>query len=157
LSKAAIFYHFDTKEDIYIAIVTDVLRNMCTSVSKFVDSRSDPETKLRAFMHSHADFFEQHPEMITATHFGFEDIRTMEKRSEITAWRDRYERILRDILLEGQSRKTFSAFDAAMVGRMILAVLNDMPRWYHPSGHMSATQFADLYCDIILSGIRTRN
>jgi AcrR family transcriptional regulator len=154
LSKAAIFHHFDTKEDIYIAIVIDVLRDMCTSVSKFVDTRNDPETKLRAFMHGHADYFEKHPEMITATHFGFEDVRTMEKRSEITNWRDRYERILRDILLEGQSWKSFSTFDTAKVGRMVLAVLNDMPRWYRPDGHMSATQFADLYCDILLSGIR---
>ena len=154
ISKSAIYHHFDSKEDIYAEIVIDVLSSMCQAVDQQIQAQTDPETKLRAFMHGHASYFEQHPEMITVTHFGFEGVRKMAKREEITQWRDRYERILRDILHEGQARRSFVASDPSTVGRMVLSILNDMPRWFRPDGQYSATQFADRYCDVILNGIR---
>lgn len=154
VSKAALYHHFATKEEIYAEIVLNVLSKMCHVVDAALQQARDPVTKLRAFMHGHAQFFERQPETITVTHFGFEGLRQMAKREEITQWRDRYERMLRDVLLEGQRADVFGAFDPGTISRMILSTLNDMPRWYNPDGRTSATQFADRYCDVILGGIR---
>ncbi len=154
VSKAALYHYFTTKEDIYAEIVLNVLGRMCQEIDAAIEQARDPETKLRAFMYRHAQFFEHDQETVTVTHFGFEGLRQMVKRGEITQWRDRYERTLRDILLEGQRTGVFGAFDVGTISRMVLSTLNDMPRWYRPEGKTSATQFADRYCDVILNGIR---
>ena len=157
LSKAAMYHHFSSKEELYVEIILDVLQRMCRAVGELVERASDPETKLRAFMHGHAQFFEENRHQISVSHYGLEVVRESPKIGEITGWRDTYEHILRGILAEGAARARFERGEAAVAGRMILSLLNEMPRWYRSDGKRTATQFADLYCDIMLNGLRPRD
>jgi TetR/AcrR family transcriptional regulator, cholesterol catabolism regulator len=154
ISKGAIYHHFSSKDEIYSEIVITVLRGMYDACSTALANSTDPESKLRIFMHQHAQYFEKHPSEVTVTHFGFRGLKDAPLRSLITQWRDRYEGLLRDILMEGRTRSVFSNFDVSVIGRMILTTLNGMPRWYRPGGRKTATQFADIFCDVILTGLR---
>lgn len=156
LSKASLYHHFSSKEALYVEIILDVLKRMCGEVGELVRSAPDAETKLRAFMHGHAKFFEENMHQITVSHFGLDVVRESPEIGEIMGWRDTYEHMLRGILAEGAARGRFERAEVAVAGRMVLSLLNEMPRWYRTDGKRTATQFADLYCDLMLNGLRPR-
>ena len=68
-------------------------------------------------------------------------------------WRDRYERLVREILEAGVAAGEIRDIDVPVAGRMILGAVNWMSRWYDPKGALPATDIALRFCDMVLGGI----
>src|SRR3546814_3038960 len=60
VSKAAIYHYYTTKQDIYDAIILEVLRGMTAAVSQAVAQAPTARERLRQFMLAHARYFEDH-------------------------------------------------------------------------------------------------
>jgi hypothetical protein len=68
--------------------------------------------------------------------------------------RDRYENFLRGLIEEAIEAGEIREVDVPMAGRLILSSLNWMHRWYNPNKSLTPEQIADVYFDLVFSGLR---
>lgn len=152
VSKAAIYHYYATKQEIYDAIIIDVLQGMTQAVSQAVREAPDPREQLRQFMLAHARYFEQHHPQFVTMLVGYSGM-TMAEREDAARLRDGYERRLRGILEAGIHSGQFRALDVAATGRAVLSMLNWMARWYQPGGPDSAEAIAMGYFELLDGGL----
>lgn len=152
VSKAAIYHYYATKQEIYDAIILDVLAGLIAEVSHAVSQETTSSARLRQFMVAHARYFEsRHPQFVTML-IGYSGM-AMTEREDASRLRDDYEQLLRAIIAEGVTRGEFRAMDVAAAGRAVLSMLNWMARWYRPGGAQSAEDIADGYFDLLSGGM----
>ncbi len=156
LSKAAVYHYFPTKQVIYEAIVVDLLQRLCAHVEGSIAGKGmSTAERLRAMMHSHAEFFEaNYAEYVTLLHgvAGLNRVVGDEERSI----RDRYEGLYRIVMAEGLAAGDLRIDDPAIAARAVLSMLNWMTRWFDPKGPQRATSFAESYFDIVAHGVLKR-
>ena len=155
ISKAALYHYFPAKQEIYDAIVVEMLHNMETYVAARVNRHSSFRDRLKAFMKAHADFFQDnYQEFVTLLH-GLSGNSRRRSPDEIAA-RDQYESTLRKLLTEGVEAAEIRRLDTASTSRAILATLNAMPRWYNPKGSRRAAEFAEEFFELFFEGLQPR-
>lgn len=131
ISKAGIYHYFATKQDIYDAIVSEVLQGLYTAVSQAVDHEVLPHEQLRCFMVTHARYFEAHHAAFVTMLIGYSGM-VLPECADAVRLRDAYEKLLRDILKRGVQQGMVRNVDIASTGRAVLSMLNWMVRWYKP-------------------------
>ena len=153
-SKAAIYHYYPTKQDIYDAIILDVLGGLTAAVSQAVEQASTAPERLCQFMVAHARYFESHHAQFVTMLVGYSGMAITE-RDDAARLRDGYEHLLRDIIAGGVASGEFRALDVAATGRAVLSMLNWMARWYQPGGAQTAETIAAGYFDLLAGGLTT--
>src|SRR5204862_6302821 len=136
------------------AIVVTTLDGLGRAVSAAVDRARTPRERFLSFMTAHAAYFEANYWAFTAMLVGFGGIRAPAMRGAVVEQRDRYERLLRQIIADGVESGDFRPVDLATASRAALSMLNWMVRWFDPSGPERATDLAAAYVELLLDGIR---
>jgi len=155
VSKAAIYHYFPTKQDIYDAIILDVLGGLSAAV-RAEAARAEPGlARLRAFMLAHARYFERHHARFVTMLIGYSGM-ALPERGDAARLRDGYEGLLREILAEGVRLGQLRTLDVAATGRAVLSMLNWMVRWYKPGGGEDAEAVAAGYYELITRGAQPR-
>ena len=156
VSKALLYHHFQSKEDLYARIAFSATKDLNAFVRKGIPANGTAAEKLRAYMVGAASFFSQHRSAWVAASNAFwsdPDRHRMERR---LARRREFETMLRDILRDGIASGEFNAVDPAMTGRLILSGINWMHRWHDPSKDYTPEQVVDQYADILLQGVAAK-
>ncbi|RTH04927.1 TetR/AcrR family transcriptional regulator [Thermus scotoductus] len=151
LSKAALYHHFRSKEEVLYEISLQALEGLCRQGERAL-SEPDPKVALLRFMEGHARFFEENRPFFVAMLQGLQSL-SPEKRAVTIALRDRYEGMLRSILERGMALGVFRPLDVGLTARAILSLLNWMIRWFRPGGPLRAEEVARFYFDLILKGL----
>ncbi|WP_018112026.1 TetR/AcrR family transcriptional regulator [Thermus igniterrae] len=151
LSKAALYHHFRSKEEILAEISLLALEGLLRAGEKALGTE-DPREALRQFMEAHARFFEENYAFFVTMLQGIKSL-SPENRARTVALRDRHEANLREILRRGMAQGVFRPVDVALAGRAVLSMLNWMIRWFRPGGPMRAEEVARGYFDLILRGL----
>jgi AcrR family transcriptional regulator len=152
VSKAAIYHYYATKQDIYDAIILNVLAGLTDEVSQAVAQATTAHARLRQFMVTHARYFEaHHPQFVTML-ISYTAMSVPDQK-DAAYLRDGYEQLLRDIITDGVAQGEFRRFDVAATGRAVLSMLNWMARWYQPGGTDTAEVIAEGYFDLISGGM----
>ena len=151
LSKAALYHHFGSKEEILYEISLLALEGLVAAGEETL-REEDPKEALRRFMETHARYFEENRPFFVAMLQGIQSL-SPEHREATVRLRDRHEENLRAILRRGVEQGLFREVDVALAGRAILSVLNWMIRWFRPDGPMRAEEVARAYHDLILRGL----
>jgi len=152
VSKAAIYHYYATKQDIYDAIILDVLAGLTATVSQAVSQATAAPARLCQFMAAHARYFEDHHAQFVTMLIGYSGM-AMTEREDAARLRDGYERLLRQIIADGIDRGEFRPLDVAATGRAVLSMLNWMARWYQPGGTQTAEGIAAGYFDLLIEGM----
>jgi AcrR family transcriptional regulator len=153
ISNAALYHYFADKDELFARIVASVIERQCALMEQRIKPDDPPGEKLRAFMRAYAEFFEANTAESVASSRSFGALEKSPQRERAIYWRDRYERILRDILKEGMDCGEFRKADVALTGRAVLSCLNWIYRWYSPSGPLRPREIAEGYADILMNGI----
>ncbi|MDM7324641.1 MAG: TetR/AcrR family transcriptional regulator [Thermus sp.] len=151
LSKAALYHHFPSKEEILYEISQEALKGLLREGEKALAAPTPQEALLR-FMEAHARFLEENRPFFVTMLQGFSSL-SPEKRAPTVALRDRYEGLLRTILQRGMEEGAFRPLDVGLTARAILSLLNWMIRWFRPEGPLRAAEVARFYFDLILRGL----
>ncbi|AIT26440.1 bacterial regulatory s, tetR family protein [Bordetella holmesii 30539] len=152
VSKAAIYHYYPTKQDIYDAIIVEVLSGLLGAVTQACEAQGAADARLHAFMLAHADYFESHHDQFVTMLIGYSGM-TMPEQADAARLRDRYEALLREILAQGATQGVFRQRDVAATGRAVLSLLNWMVRWYKPGQGQTARAIAQDYFDLITGGL----
>ena len=153
ISKATLYHYFPDKDSLLRPLAMGVTKALYLHVARHDDATLPAVDRLRHLVVETARFFDRHRWAWIASASTFWNDPELRFRRERIGWRDRYERLLREILEVGIAAGDIRPLDVPVAGRMILGAVNWMPRWYDPKGPLPAPDIAMAFCDMVLGGI----
>ncbi|MGB3500616.1 MAG: TetR/AcrR family transcriptional regulator [Mesorhizobium sp.] len=157
ISKALLYHHFESKDQIYVLVATEAGKKLYSYVDQRIAGDMLPSQRLRLFMIGTAEHFHRNRwAWIASTNAFWSGPERKRHRSRVML-RDKYEHQLRDIIKAGvDAGEIDPATDVAMAGRLVLSSLNWMHRWYNPDKELLPQDIAEQYFKMIFNGIRAR-
>jgi len=151
--KGSLYYYITSKEDLLYQIIEGVHREGLKNVDAVEALDASPLEKLRAFVTGHL-LYNAHNLVRTAVFF--QDFRSLtgERRKQILAERDAYEKYLRDLIRQAQRDGSVCPdVDPKVASITVLGMLNWIYNWYRPGGERSAREIGELCADFVTSGL----
>jgi AcrR family transcriptional regulator len=153
LQKASLYHHVDSKQDILLAILDQVLDLLIEDLEQVVESDLSPDEKLRRAVHVYVMRLTKDSDLASVLLF---DYRSLDPslRSRQNARRDAYENLWRQIVRQGIDERAFRKVDEAVTVFALLGLQNWTITWFRKEGRLSADTLADRFSDLILDGLR---
>jgi TetR/AcrR family transcriptional regulator len=149
ISKAALYYHVKSKEELLFASHQAVLDIGLEGIEQAVARTSDPAEQLRITV---AYYVEGITERLTATIFEGRAL-SRSHRKLVVERRDAFEQQLRQIIQRGVEAGVFVACDPKLVGFALLGATNWVSKWFSPGSGYSARQVADAFSAYLVRGL----
>jgi AcrR family transcriptional regulator len=153
ISKATLYHYFPDKDSLLRPLAMGMTKALYLHVALHDDPLQPAPERLRRCVVETALFFDRHRWAWIASANTFWNDPELRARRERVGWRDRYERLMREILEAGIAAGEIRDLDVPVAGRMILGAVNWMARWYDPRGSLTAPEIATRFCDMVLHGI----
>jgi AcrR family transcriptional regulator len=153
ITKAALYYHFPDKERLYEDVVVTRITALNDAVKEAITRSDDPVERVRLFLIASAQRAERDRSGWIASNNIFWSLDRTKHGKTIVEVRDEFEHLLRDLIAEAIKQKRFRLVDPAILGRLLLSGLNQIPRWHKPSGKLSAAEVMEKYLSIVFNGV----
>lgn len=151
LSPGNLYYYFSGKDEILLFCQERTLAHMLAAVEAARASAASAADQLRAVLRAHVHAMLDELEGATA-HLEV-DLLPEGMRGPVIEKRDRYERAVRQLVMEGIARDEFAHTDAALVTRAMLGAVNWTARWYRPDGLRPVAEIAAGLADYLVKGL----
>lgn len=154
LQKASLYYHFDSKQEILMAILDHALDLINNRLETVLGHSLSPDEKLRQAMVSYLQTIAENQNLSAVLLL---ELRSLdpELKARHASRREKFEKLWRKLILEGMQAGIFNNVDPSLTGRAILGVMNWTVTWYRRDGARSATEIANLFADLLLQGLMT--
>jgi TetR/AcrR family transcriptional regulator, cholesterol catabolism regulator len=153
IHSASMYHHVRSKEDLLYVLCTESLTKVAEDAEAAVASENEPLAQLHALIVAHltTSLFDQdkHATMLT-------ELRSLptKRRNEVIALRDRYERIVMEVVAAGQADGSLrSDLSARLLTLALLNLLNWTIFWYSPDGELGAAEIARAFASVYLDGV----
>lgn len=151
--KTALYHYFPDKE----SILFECHRESLSEVSRLLDEAGAIESPTRRLEF----LIKEHVRVMTDTLQGSPlafEVTSLSpgRQAEIIAERDRYERGLREIILEGIAAGEFRPLDAKIAVFAVLGAINWIARWFDPTGEVAGGELGSAFADYLVAGLRCR-
>ena len=152
LQKASLYHHFSSKQEILVDILDHALDLINNRLEQVLLQSLSPDEKLRQAMVS---YFQTIAENRNLSAVLLLELRSLdpELKDRHAVRREKFERLWRDLIVEGMQQGVFNEVDPSLTGRAILGVMNWTVTWYRSDGPRSAREIADLFADLVLNGL----
>jgi AcrR family transcriptional regulator len=155
LGRGALYHHIGSKEALFEEVCTRPVQETIEVAEAIVAMPLPAEERIRLLCHAQvrtlADYqaewtlFQRDAMMIGG-----------EVRDRIFSTRARFERIWRQLLEEGVASGEFRALDPIAL-KGILGMHNWAYLWLDAEGRLTPEEIGDIFCDLMLHGIRAQN
>lgn len=150
VTKATIYYHFDSKEEIYAAVVRRYLREALTRLEQQVNSGKPVEEILVNVLESLIDDT-MDPERRYV--YYQEIVRSNERNSaNIRDAQRSFERALADFIASAQSAGVLVEGDPSVIAFLVIGSIGRTARWYRSSGRVTTEEFRRILMRMLLGG-----
>jgi len=149
MTPGALYYYFESKEDLLHACQLLTLRRLLQSAGAVEGS---PEERFRALLRAHL----QHSLGELGGSLAHVEFHALPPRklAEVVEQRDRYESAWRGIIEEGMQNGGFQAADAKLATLTVLGALNWAAVWWRPDGDRNLEELATAMADTLLGGLK---
>jgi TetR/AcrR family transcriptional regulator, cholesterol catabolism regulator len=153
LQKASLYYHFSSKQEILADILDRALDLINNRLELVLSQSLSPDEKLRQAMVSYLETIAENQNLSAVLLL---ELRSLdpELKELHASRREKFERLWRDLIIEGTQQGVFTEVDPSLTGRAILGVMNWTVTWYRRDGARSAEEIAELFADLLLDGLR---
>lgn len=151
VSKPVLYYYARNKDDLLFQCCLVARNQLITAIEGTNQTRLSGMGKIRRFFSIYAD--------IMAGDFGpcyvLVDIRALgpATREKEIAGRRGLEDAVRKMIGEGQKDGSIRACDPVIAARALFGAFNGIPRWFKASGDLKASDVAEAYIDLFMSGM----
>jgi AcrR family transcriptional regulator len=152
LSPANLYHYFQGKDEILFYCQDRALDRMLDAVAAARRSNGSPAARLAFVLEVHLQTLLDEVEGATA-HLQV-DALAPPLRTRIVRKRDRYERAIRQMLIDGARSGAFVAGDAALIARAMLGALNWSVTWYRPEGARTPESIAKEMAGYLVRGLQ---
>ncbi|MGA8049546.1 MAG: TetR/AcrR family transcriptional regulator [Burkholderiales bacterium] len=151
LSIGNLYYYFSGKDEILLYCQERTLEHMLAAVEAARAMPASSAERLRAVLRAHVHAMLDELEGATA-HLEVEALPD-NLRAPVIAKRDRYERAVRALVMDGVRAGEFARVDTALVTRAMLGAVNWSARWFRPDGPQTSAEIAQSLSDYLVKGL----
>jgi AcrR family transcriptional regulator len=153
VGKSALYHYFADKESILFACHRESL----VEVGRLLEESRSLDSAVQRLVF----VIREHVRVMTETLQGSPlaiEVASLSppRRAEIVAARDRYERGLREIVVDGIADGEFRPVDPKIAVFAILGAINWIARWYRPDGKVHAEELGTAFADYLVGGLACR-
>jgi AcrR family transcriptional regulator len=152
-TKAAIYYHFRSKEEIYTEIRATAVRDAIERLEAILARDDPPDASLRAaVLDLVSHIFEDLDRYANILRTG----RSLSPESyqSVRALQRRYEDLIRSIIETGVRQGIFADRDPTLMTFTLLRACLGVADWYSPGGRLAPAVIAEQVTDQVLAGVR---
>lgn len=155
VKAGSLYNHFPGKQDILFRVCFDTAKALADGLDGRLAAGDPLEARLRAFIQWHVEF---HAGNRFAARVADDQLHalTPENRREVVNVRDGYERVLVDLLEEGEASGLWAVGDRRVIGFGIGMMCTGVDVWYRPDGSLSPERIGQIYADFVIGGLRAR-
>ena len=164
ISAPALYYHFDSKDEILFATLETTLLNLQTMASEAVDAAGDsPAERLTAFVRAHVFHDVGNVEIMPMLNAGLYNVDKLidglpaARRKRLTMLQREFLDLLRQILRAGKTAKMFRIDDITATAFAVIGMVDFAVYWFRAGGKLSVKQLADQYGDLALRMVDAKN
>ena len=152
--KTALYHYFPDKESILYECHRESLGEIARMIEEARSCCETPGERLAYLIREHVRIM---TETLDGSPLAFEvSALGPEHRAEVIAARDRYEKTLRELILEGVEGGEFRPVDPKIAVFAILGSINWIARWYRPEGTIHAPELGAQFADHLVGGLACR-
>ena len=152
LRKASLYYHFESKQEILVSLLDHALDLINERLEFVLAQPLSPDVKLRQAMVSYLQTIADNQNLSAVLLLELRSLDPALKEKHAPR-REKFERLWKDLIVEGMESGLFNNVDPSLTGRAILGVMNWTVTWYRGDGQRSATEIANLFADLLLQGL----
>lgn len=151
LAPGALYYYFESKEDLLHACQRLSLERLLKSAAEIAAATAPPAEKLRRLVLAHLS----HVLGELGGSFAHVEFHALpeEQLREVVGWRDAYERLVRGVVDGGIRSGAFRAVDGKLATLALLGALNWAAVWWRPDGPLPVDEVARRTADLFLKGL----
>lgn len=151
MSLAGLYHYFESKEELLYLIQKHTFNSMIAALRSRLQASSDPEERLRIFIHSHVEYSLANKEALKVLVHEDETLKDA-RGAEIAAIKRQYYHICLD-LLEDLRRVRGLEFSARLAVLSLFGMVNWIYTWHNSRVDPDATALARQMGDIFLMGV----
>jgi len=154
-TKPAIYYYFDSKEDLLFSIVEGVVSRALERVKGIQERGLAPRERMHAILTENARVVLEHLDENTAF-YNERGLLSPERERMVRDIERAYTQVLRETYAEGVQAGDLLDIDPTVAVSTLLGATIWVYRWFRPGGRLSIEQVADEVAELLLNGYRAR-
>jgi AcrR family transcriptional regulator len=153
LTSSALYYYMGTKETLLLQIMREVTIPLVEKAQQIAASSIPPESQLASLVLLHVWVHGTQP---LSTHIAHSELHSLtgDACQEMLDWRDRYDRLWREILKRGNDEDVFEVQNSRLAALALIEMCSGISRWYRPDGELTLHQLCHMHADWALGLVR---
>ncbi len=149
IRPASLYHHFPSKQDLLFAVLNRTIDDLIDRGEQVLMTELDPVAQLRGLASEFVLYVAERPRegMVGDTEIEHLDDGN---RATLLSKRDRYQRILEQVVAAGNLQGCFAVVDVKLTVYAILGMCNHVTIWFRPGGRRVAADVAQEYADLAL-------
>ncbi|MFN2196070.1 MAG: TetR/AcrR family transcriptional regulator [Anaerolineales bacterium] len=152
LQKASLYHHVNSKQEILLELLDQALDVLTEQVGNAIDGNGSAEVRLKNAVFAYLTTMLEHRDLASVLLLEHRSLEP-ELQAKHIPRRDRFEKLWRDLILEGKTQGIFECAEPALAARAILGTLNWTITWFNPQGALSAAEISENYVELFLHGL----
>jgi AcrR family transcriptional regulator len=152
ITKAGLYYYFESKQDLLYRIVELGLDNVKEEVLDPARDIADPEERLRFIILNHARLAAEGNHAVIIVSHEMNSL-SFTQREAVLMRRREYFEFVRDTLVEIQQDQNLNEVDMTTATFTLFGMILWLSRWYRPGGKLSVDKVCQDVCDMALKGL----
>jgi AcrR family transcriptional regulator len=151
--KGSVYYYISSKEEVLFELLTEVHRAAFAAVKEAVAGDADPLTKIYNFVDTLARFNAENKIRMGILLHDFRSLND-EHRAQIVKERDLYDKLLRKLIVEGQSTGAVCPdLDPKLSTLAAMGTINTIYQWYRPTGGRKPAAIGKGYAEFVVRAL----
>lgn len=152
MRKTALYHYFADKDALLFECHRESLAELERMIEESQRCCERPAERLSYLLREHVRIM---TDTLEGSPLAFEvPALSPKRRNEIVRGRDRYERLLRDLVAEGMESGEFREVDPKVVVFAMLGSINWIARWYQPTGRVKGDELGRQFADYLIRGLQ---
>jgi AcrR family transcriptional regulator len=152
ITKAGLYYYFDSKQDLLYRIVELGLDNVKDEVLDPARDIKDPEERLRFIILNHARLAAEGNHAVIIVSHEMNSLSFIQREAVLQRRREYFE-FVRDTLVEIQKDKKLNEIDMTTATFTLFGMILWLSRWYRTGGKLSVEKVCQDVCEMALNGL----
>lgn len=156
MTRGGLYHYTSGKRELLLSVIDELMEPLLAQAREVVTQPRAPEEHLRRLMRVWLEHVATHRHHMLVF---AQERRTLADGSgwdEVRRARKLFEQMLSEVMDRGVREGSFAVADEQLAVLMLLGAVNHTPQWFAADGRLAPEQIADLYCDMLLDGVRAR-